>query len=69
MERVHEEEDGGDSDGDADEGFSERFSSIMLEIYQVELLSKKHNNKFFFLFRDKYNHKDLEGKIISLVER
>ncbi|CAK7328900.1 unnamed protein product [Dovyalis caffra] len=32
MERVHEEEDA--SDGDDDEGFSERFSSIMFEIYQ-----------------------------------
>ncbi|CAK7355589.1 unnamed protein product, partial [Dovyalis caffra] len=38
MERVHEQEDGGG--GDDDEGFSERFSSIMLEIYQVELLCK-----------------------------
>ncbi|CAK7355585.1 unnamed protein product [Dovyalis caffra] len=45
MERVHEEEDGGD--GDDDEGFSERFSSIMLEIYRVELLRLALLSSFF----------------------
>ncbi|CAK7355582.1 unnamed protein product [Dovyalis caffra] len=43
MERVHEGEDGGG--GDDDVGFSEKFSYIMLEIYQVELLRESNKKK------------------------
>ncbi|CAK7328894.1 unnamed protein product [Dovyalis caffra] len=66
---VHEEEDGGG--GDDDEGFSKQFSSVMLEIYQVELLRRgnyqQHRTQFIEALNEKRVHEEEDGGVVLMI--